>query len=361
MRMEFKPLLIVCILGIILLNTIDFNIVYSENEVFNETTNYTIYKENGDVLFERIGVEVGDEYLSKNFEKYKVISLDLEKKTGVAKFIEDVEEKNVIISDEPHFINASSKKIALYCSHNDESYVDGDGTESVYGAGGIHDIAKALKQGLTNYGIDVEFDETLHIPHDANAYARSSVTAKALLKNENPDAIFDIHRDGTSRKYYIANDNGKERCMVRIVVGKGNSNYKQNEEFALYIMSVANKLYPWLIKDIYYGKGTYNQNLTNKELLFEMGSHLVEKSLVKQSVAPLTDVINTALFNTTVNSDNGELTINGNENNEEKLINNVLKEQEVKNSNSAVFKVVIMIGMITIIGTIVSILNKKLG
>ena len=71
MRMEFKPLLIVCILGIILLNIFDFNIVYSENEVFNETTNYTIYKENGDVLFERIGVEVGDEYLSKNFEKYK--------------------------------------------------------------------------------------------------------------------------------------------------------------------------------------------------------------------------------------------------------------------------------------------------
>ena len=87
---------------------------------------------------------------------------------------------------------------------------------------------------------------------------------------------------------------------------------------------------------------------------------MVEKSLVKASVAPLTDVINTALFNTTVNSESGELTINGNENKEEKLINNVLKEQEKKNNDSAIFKVVIMSGMVVAIGTLISFINKKI-
>ena len=360
MRWKFKPFLIFCIIVIILLNISNIRGYYALDDINNETTNYVIYKEDGEPLFERIGVEIGDEYLNKNFEKYKVVEINKENKTGVAKFIENLEKTKVKISDEPHFINSSSKKIALYCSHNDESYVVGDGMDSLYGAGGIHDIAKELKTGLSNWGIDVVFDETLHIPHDAYAYSRSVVTAKSLLNNEKPDAIFDIHRDGTSRKYYIANNNGKERCMVRIVVGKGNVNYKQNEEFALYIMSVANKLYPWLIKDIYYGKGHYNQNLTNKGLLFEMGSHMVEKSLVKASVAPLTDVINTALFNTTVNSESGELTINGNENKEEKLINNVLKEQEKKNNDSAIFKVVIMSGMVVAIGTLISFINKKI-
>ena len=43
-----------------------------------------------------------------------------------------------------------------------------------------------------------------------------------------------------------------------------------------------------------------------------MGSHLVEKELVKQTVPELAKVVNTALFNTTVDTESGDLTINGN-------------------------------------------------
>ena len=200
----------------------------------------------------------------------------------------------------------------------------------------------------------------MHIPHDNNAYARSSVTAKQMLK-ENPDAIFDIHRDGTSRSYYISKDGGKERCMVRIVIGKANPNMAENEEFAVYLMTVAEELYPWLIKDIYYATGHYNQALSNKSLLFEMGSHLVEKNLVLESVEPLANVINTTVFGTTVNEESGDLTINGTETEQDKLINNVFKEkEELKKDNS---KTINILGIIfAIAGTIVVVvyLTKKL-
>lgn len=202
-------------------------------------------------------------------------------------------------------------QIGLYMSHNDESYISGDGYDSVYGKGGIHDITKQLASELSNKNISVIVDETLHLPHDKYAYSRSNVTATNLLNKNKLDAIFDIHRDGTSRGYYITKDqNGKERCMVRMVIGKANPNYEANKGFALYLMSVAKIYCPWLFVDIYMATGHYNQSLKENMVLFEMGCHLVEKDLVKQTVPELANVISTALFgefevdNTTSSSGN---------------------------------------------------------
>ena len=282
-----------------------------------------IYNENGDVLFERNEVDKGDIYISKDYFKYEVVSVDHKKKTGVAKFVEQLKRPDIKTYYGPKKIKNIPKKIGLYLTHNDESYMIGDGVDSVYGAGGIHDIAKKIKNELQKHNIDVVLDETLHIPHDNSAYSRSKATANKIINNNEVDAVFDIHRDGASRKSYVKNVSGDELCMVRIVIGLGNQNYKANEDFAMYVMSVANEMYPWLIKDIYFGKGHYNQNLYGKSLLFEMGSHLVEKDLVAKSVAPLCDVLNTALYETTVNNDSGEITINGSENSNETLINNI--------------------------------------
>ena len=310
---------------------------------------YIVKNEAGSVLFERNEVALGDVYISKDFLKYEVVSVNHENKTGVAKFIEQVKKPSVRTYYGPNRINNQTKKIGLYLTHNDESYITGDGVDSVYGVGGIHDIAKKIKSELTKYNIDVYLDETLHIPHDTSAYSRSKSTASSLLKNYELDAIFDIHRDGASRKSYVQNVNGVDKCMVRMVVGLGNGNNEINEEFATYIMSVANEMYPWLIKDIYFGKGHYNQNLYGKSILFEMGSHLVEKDLVMKSVAPLCDVINTALFETTVNNESGELTINGAENSNETLITNV-EELNTKDGDGKVIQaVLIILGIVALI------------
>ena len=46
-----------------------------------------------------------------------------------------------------------------------------------------------------------------------------------------------------------------------------------------------------LFLDIYLANGNYNQYLTNNSLLFEMGSHLVEKNLVIKTIPKLAEVI----------------------------------------------------------------------
>ena len=47
---------------------------------------YIIYDSEGNYLFERINVEVGDEFIDKDFNSYVVVSVDNEAHTGVAKF-----------------------------------------------------------------------------------------------------------------------------------------------------------------------------------------------------------------------------------------------------------------------------------
>ena len=179
---------------------------------------YQICDEYGYPLTERQGVEVGDKYIDESLNEYEIFQVDESRGVAKAKYIQTYQ-KPKIIKKNVEKISTTPKKIALYMSHNDESYLIGDGTSSVYGPGGIHDVGKTLAGALRDYGIDVTLDETLHIPHDSKAYTRSNVTAKRLMES-NPDAIFDIHRDGASRNTYFTTADGKERSKIRIVLGQ---------------------------------------------------------------------------------------------------------------------------------------------
>ena len=319
---------------------------------------YKVYDEEHNLLFERANVEIGDNYMSKDFKYYEVVSIDNNIHAGIAKFIKQMQVPNISKSDLPIPIKVERRVIAMYMTHNDESYVPSDGVDSIYGNGGIKDVALSFKSELEKNFVDVYFDDNLHIPHNSQAYSRSLKTAQNLQNSYKPDAIFDIHRDGASRGYYIANVDGKERGKVRMVIGKANPNMKLNEEFATYLMAVGNELYPWLFTDIYYAKGHYNQSLDSKAILFEMGSHLVEKELMQQSMKELSDVVTTALYKTTVNNANGELTINGTENERELTINQTLNKKESAKTGLFIFCVTIVI-LASICTTIFFVIWKK--
>lgn len=301
---------------------------------------YQICDEYGYVLTERQGVEVGDKYIDESLNEYEIFQVDESHGMARAKYIQTYEKPKITKKNVEKIAN-TPKKIALYMSHNDESYLIGDGTASVYGAGGIHDVANTLASALRGYGVDVTLDETLHIPHDSKAYSRSNVTAKRLMESK-PDAIFDIHRDGASRNTYLTKVDGKERSKIRIVLGQSNTNSQENLQFALYLMSVADIECPWLFHDIYWGKGHYNQALSNKALLFEMGTHTIEKEYVLESAKSLAKVINSTLYKTMID-ENKDLTING----EGKTVNKSLENKATFNALVIVIPSVVVIGAIT--------------
>ncbi len=277
--------------------------------------NYIIYNEDGEIICEKSSIEIGDGFITPDFCEYEIIQIENHK--GYAKLVKKLRQPNInrkknLAKQKLAQRGQLSKKICLYLTHNDESYTPSDGYDSIYGKGGIHDVAKEFQNQLDKKGISVVLDETLHIPHNSTAYSRSGVTAKKLLDNQRPDAMFDVHRDGVSKSFYYVTNNGEGYSKIRIVVGKSNPNFDENYSFAQTIFALGNDMYPFLFSDIYLGKGHYNQALQPTDLLFEMGTYLIEKEYVMKSLPLLANVVEKALYQSETDA-NGDIAVDDNQ------------------------------------------------
>ncbi len=267
---------------------------------------YTIVDENGQVLTYIHGnCEIGDEYISANDHHYRIAEVDGASHTATAVMLGLAEMPELAWLEESDAVPVSAankRKIALYCTHSDESYLKGDGTESDEQRGGIYDIANDFSKKLQALGATVELNDATHHPHDAGAYRRSRQTAMALIKTM-PNGIFDLHRDGIpDPDEYAVTIGDKSMSKVRLLVGKSNQNKEANLAFAKRIKAVGDKIYPGLIKDIYMGKGTYNQDLAPRSVLLEFGTHTLPKERVLASTGPMAEVVYKALFGGVVGS-----------------------------------------------------------
>lgn len=271
--------------------------------------------EDGAPLFSIFGeLSVGDEYISADNVLYRISSVDGDKAAAVRVGEETMPDVSWLSAGEAQAVFAgvdsvmtatdksSAKKdgaqklIALYATHSDESYVPGDGTQSVEGRGGIYDVARAFKSALEAQGVDVVLDETTHLPHDSGAYRRSRQTAERLLQKR-PDAIIDIHRDGIPDEgEYELSMGGEKASRVRLLVGRGNQNSAVNREFAKQLKAVADKQYPGLVKDIFIGKGNYNQDLSPNAILLEFGTHTISKERAINSTDEMARVVSATLY-----------------------------------------------------------------
>ena len=166
----------------------------------------------------------------------------------------------------------AKKPVAIYHTHDDESYVPTDGTDSIQGRGGVVRVGEVLADWLRREGIPAVHSEAPHDPHDGMAYERSRRTAVELLRR-NPAALLDIHRDAAPRQEYAEEIGGTGVTRIQIVLGRTNPNFKANEAFAKQIKAAIDRKYPGLIKGIFYGAGKYNQDLSPRALLLEFGAH----------------------------------------------------------------------------------------
>ena len=241
--------------------------------------------------------ETGDRYLSADNTLYEIIRVEGD--TAVARSQGTLALPDISWLEEDAALPVSAaagRRIALYCTHSDESYKPSDGTYSDPERGSIYQVAAALADALEEKGATCEVSDALHYPHDAGAYRRSRQTAVQLLKS-GPDALLDIHRDGIpDPEEYTVTIGGRQASKVRLLVGRGNQNMEVNKDFALTVKAVADRVYPGLIKDIYMGKGTYNQDLAPHSLLLECGTYTLSRDRVLVSMPMMADVLDRALY-----------------------------------------------------------------
>lgn len=291
-------------------------------DTMDDSAVFTVTAEDGSALFSiSHAVNVGDEYISKDNALYRVERVSGTTASAVRIGEETMPDVSWLDTGEAQAVFAEAsdtqlndavqaasgktdnqKLIAMYVTHSDESYVPSDGTQSIEGQGGIYDVARQFRDALQSRGIDVILDESTHLPHDSGAYRRSRRTAERLLQNR-PDAIIDIHRDGIpDAGEYAATIDGENASRVRLLVGRGNQNSDVNRAFAKEIKAVADKKYPGLVKDIFIGKGNYNQDLSPNAILLEFGTHTISKERVLNSADVMADVVSTTLYGTQTGS-----------------------------------------------------------
>lgn len=309
----------ICLYLVIIVLVMTRPIAYADDWYEEYGNYYKVYDvEKNEILFETArDVSRGDQYLSSDNKMYRIIRVNTKNYIAYAEFIEDVTLpkinkealRNVELAlkegDLSAFLlaqvegkqqNQQEKRIGIYTTHSAESYVPTDGTESTKGGGGIQKVAEQLKNSFDSYGVEAFFDNTSHEPHDAGAYKRSRRTAVQLMRDQGINTLIDVHRDAVPAERYLVEIDGEPATKVRLVIGRRNQNFKANEELAMQIKSVADEMKPGLIKDIFYAKGDYNQDLTPRAMLAEMGTYKHTRQRAEKSAQYLSEVITTALF-----------------------------------------------------------------
>jgi len=269
--------------------------------IFDEQTNAPVW-------YTGWMVEPGDAFITEDNKKYEVVRAD--GNNAWARYVESIQISAYLPTERPFWsrlaarlpgyvaVQEQPRKIAIYHSHSDESYIPSDGTESrAEGGGGIYKVGAALASSLQAQGIQVTQSPANHNPHDDNAYDRSRRTAMTMISQLRPDAMFDVHRDAAPPEAYKANINGQDVTKVQLVVGKYNPQVKANEDFALKVKATSDQKYPGLVKGIFYAKGgDYNQDLNPRNILLEVGAHTNDRAAAERGVALMGNIIPTAVY-----------------------------------------------------------------
>lgn len=251
------------------------------------------------VLQTGLPVTVNDEYISAEDIHYIIIKVDRgqavarqKKETGTRSAPDSASyPAATLYYPDNSIVRTSGKRIAIYHTHNDESYFLTSRRSSEKPNGDILQVGETMTEALRRSGFVVTHRRDNHNPHDINAYNRSRRTALQLLKDDTPDAIFDLHRDAAPLSAYLTQINGVETSRVMIVIGRSNPNMNANLQFARQVKATADHLYPGFVRGIYMGRGNYNQDLYPRSLLFEMGTSQGSLTIANRASRLLSDVI----------------------------------------------------------------------
>lgn len=200
---------------------------------------------------------------------------------------------------EPSIINEEieakqNKKVYIYNTHQTENYSD---------LKTVKDASYMLKDHLKNLNIDATIEEG-NINEFLNinnwnydySYLASKYFIEENVKNNDYDLIIDLHRDSIDYDNSVTNINGKNYARVLFVVGKENPNYEQNLLLMTELNNLIIKNYPSLTRGVIqkegYGvNGVYNQDISNKIILLEVGGYQNSSEEVNNTLYLIAQII----------------------------------------------------------------------
>ena len=171
----------------------------------------------------------------------------------------------------------TNKKIEvyLYNTHNKEEY-----KTNVYGiTPTVMDVSNMIQNELLKYYV-YSYVEKMDVVgemknknleyYDTYDISRNNII-NIRKKYPSINYIFDIHRDSVTKDLSRVTINNKNYAKIMFLVGKKNSNYKENEKNIKIMSDYINKKYPKILRNNYYNNYIFNQDIIPNAFLIEVG------------------------------------------------------------------------------------------
>lgn len=201
--------------------------------------------------------------------------------------------------DKPIDLTGEGAQVLIYHTHSRESYKQdpdnpyAEAAREAFRSNDFNhtviDVGRVFAGHLTSMGIPVIHDTTDHEGNDYNgSYSKSLQTLKTRInEHESLQMFIDIHRNsyGESSKRSSSDEvvviNGDRVAKLFVVIGTGEGvmggfnekpDWQENAKLAIKLTNKLNEMYPGLAKDVYYKSGRFNQHMSTKAILIEVGS-----------------------------------------------------------------------------------------
>lgn len=216
-----------------------------------------------------------------------------------------------IAQDKPKY------RVLIYHTHSYEayeqvqgaSYVETSKWRSADSAFNIIRVGDELTRRLRAMGVEVVHDKTEHEPPKlGTAYERSLKTLENYAQQgEEFDLLIDLHRDAASSRNTNPSTtlvDGKECARLMMLIGNGENGFsvmpqwEENFKLAQALTDSLNGMAQGLCRDVMVKGGRYNQHMSTKAVLIEVGHNENTLDQAVNATGPLAKAIVSVLTGT---------------------------------------------------------------
>lgn len=262
----------------ILVSTGNANILneYKPTNIINSMTKFML-----DVDFTKPVSILNSSILKFGQKKEEVKQISLEYNDDYSN-MEELKEISDYIED-PNPTNTESPIIYLYNTHQLENYSSEN--LDIYGiTPNVLMASYVLRENLNQLGLPTIVEEgnmSEILASKGWNYSYSYQASRTLIEEKKNkystlQYFIDLHRDSVSKNYTTVTINDITYAKVLFVIGLEHSNWQANNQFAASLNQLIDEYYPGLSRGIMQKKGEnvngiYNQDISNKSILIEVG------------------------------------------------------------------------------------------
>lgn len=184
-----------------------------------------------------------------------------------------------VISQQP----AKNKSIYIYSTHQQEAYI---GDLTVYNASQI--LADKLRilgyTVIVEEGDFVKYGQENDMDYNMSYQISRKFITDAIMNNAGFDLIIDFHRDSVPRESTYITVNGVDYAKMMCVIGGLTDNAYEITKRASTLYDSCNTMVSGIMKNTMTREAYYNQDMSDKMLLIEVGSENNTFDEVKNSV-----------------------------------------------------------------------------